>query len=299
MIADAKSRSLVENFGGQWLQLRNMETAKPDPARFPEFDEQLRAAMRRETELFLDAVLREDRSVLDLVDGRFTFLNERLARHYGVTGVAGPEFRRHEWDGAQRSGVLTHASVLTVSSYPTRTSPVLRGKWVLENLLNMPPPPPPPDAPGLDEAGPSAGSLRQQMEKHRSSALCASCHVRMDPLGFGLENYDAIGKWRTADGPHPLDTSGALPNGSSFRSPAELKQILRADKAAFARAFTEKLLTYALGRGLERYDRPEVERIVSQAAAADYRISNIVMGIVRSAPFQMRRAEVLKGANTR
>lgn len=292
LIADKRSDALVENFGGQWLQLRNLETAKPDIARFPDFDNELRAAMRQETEMFLQALLRENRSVLELLDGKFTFLNERLAKHYGVAGVQGPEFRRYEWDGVQRSGILTQASVLTVSSYPTRTSPVLRGKWVLENLLNAPPPPPPPDVPGLDEKTEgSAGTLRQQLEKHRASPVCSSCHARMDPLGFGLENYDAIGRWRATEGELPLDTSGLMPNGKSFATPAELKQILRADKTAFARAFTEKLMTYALGRGLERFDRPEVTRIVNAAAASKYRISDLMMGIVKSSPFRMRQGE--------
>lgn len=292
MLDDPKSEALVVNFGGQWLQLRNLETAKPDPASFPGFDEELRKSMRRETELFLQAVLREDRSVLALVDGKFTFLNERLAKHYGVSGIApGPEFQRHEWDGVQRSGVLTQASVLTVSSYPTRTSPVLRGKWVLENLLNAPPPPPPPDTPGLDEqAAGSSGTMRQQLEKHRTNTVCASCHTRMDPLGFGLENYDAIGQWRTTEGALPLDTSGVV-DGKAFNTPAELKQILRQDKSAFARAFTGKLMTYALGRGLERYDRPEVNRIVAEAAGSEYRIQQLILGIVKSMPFQMRRKE--------
>jgi mono/diheme cytochrome c family protein len=300
MIADARSRAMVDNFGGQWLQIRNRETAKPDPARFPSFDEELRQAMRTETELFLEAVLREDRSVLDLLDAKFTFLNERLAKHYGVPGIQGPEFRRHEWEGAQRSGTLTQASVLTVSSYPTRTSPVLRGKWVLETLLDTPPPPPPPDAPGLDESAAAAsGTMRQQLEKHRSNAVCASCHTRMDPLGFGLENYDAIGQWRTTEGSLPLDTSGVMPDGKAFATPGELKQILRADEPAIARAFTEKLMTYALGRGLERYDRPEVDSIVTQAAASGYRMSGLVWGIVKSAPFQMRRAELGQGGNNR
>lgn len=290
MIADKKSRSFVENFGGQWLQLRNLETANPDKKRFPAFDDELRNAMKQETELFLDAILREDRSVLDLLDGRFTFLNGRLARHYGVDGIEGSAFRRHEWDGVQRSGVLTQASVLTVSSYPTRTSPVLRGKWVLENLLNAPPPPPPPDAPGLEEkpAG-SAGTLRQQLEKHRSNAVCASCHVRMDPLGFGLENYDAIGQWRTSEENLPLDTSGIMPDGRKFTSPAELKLVLLEDKDAFVKAFTEKLLTYSLGRGLENYDRPQVSRIIAQAP--DQRMSSLIREVVKSAPFQMRRPE--------
>lgn len=292
LLADPKSRAFVENFGGQWLQLRNLETARPDPARFPAFDERLRAAMRTETELFLETLVREDRSVLDLLDGRFTFLNGRLAKHYGITGVTGAAFQRVPLDGVQRSGVLTHASVMTVSSYPTRTSPVVRGKWVLENLLNAPPPPPPDNVPPLDEnAVGSTGTMRQQLDRHRSNALCASCHTRMDPLGFGLENYDAIGQWRTMDGSFPVDTSGVGPNGKPFSSPAELKRILRSDSATFVRALTEKLMTYGLGRGIERFDRPQVNAIVTQAAPGGYRFSSLILGIVNSMPFQMRKAE--------
>lgn len=292
MLADERSNALAGNFAGQWLQLRNLDEAKPDPERFPGFDDDLRVAMKRETELFFDAIVKEDRSILDFLDARFTYLNERLALHYGIDGVTGPEFRRVALTGDQRSGVLTHASVLTVSSYPTRTSPVIRGKWVLENLLNAPPPPPPPGVPNLDEAAVgNTGSLRQQLERHRSDAACASCHARMDPLGFGLENYDAIGAWRTKDGKFPIDVAGTLPDGKSFQSPLELKTILRGDKGAFARALTEKLLTYALGRGLERFDKPAVQSISRQLAARDYRFSVLVMGIVESMPFRMRRGE--------
>jgi mono/diheme cytochrome c family protein len=292
MLLDPKSVALVDNFAGQWLELRNLDSVKPDPDRFPNFDENLRQAMKEETRLFFEAVIREDRSILDFIDGKFTFLNERLAKHYGIPGIAGPEFRRVELTGDERSGVLTQASVLTVSSYPTRTSPVLRGKWVLENFLNDPPPPPPPGVPNLDEAaiGKSA-SLRQQLEQHRANPACASCHTRMDPLGFGLENYDAVGHWRTQDGKFPVDSTGTLPGGHSFRSPAGLKEILKADRDAFARCLTEKMLTYALGRGLERYDRPNVNLICSRLAASDYRFSRLVLEIVRSLPFEMRRGE--------
>ncbi len=248
LLADPRSRSLVENFASQWLQFRNLDVLKPDPKKFPQFDAGLREAMRTETELFCGAIVREDRSILDFLDGRFTFLNERLAKHYGIDGVTGPEFRRVELDGAGRGGVLTQASVLTVSSYPTRTSPVIRGKWVLENLLGTPPPPPPPDVPPLDEAAVGTTvSLREQLEKHRANAVCAGCHSRMDPIGFGLENYDAIGRYRTADGTFPIDSSGTLPNGKSFTGAAELKAILRADPQTFTRALSQKLLTYALG----------------------------------------------------
>lgn len=292
MLSDPKASALAENFAGQWLQLRNLEETKPDPDRFPAFDDDLRMAMKKETELFFEAIAKEDRSILDFLDARFTFLNERLAHHYGIEGVEGPEFRRVALTGTPRAGVLTHASVLTVSSYPTRTSPVIRGKWVLENLLNAPPPPPPPGVPNLDEeAVGNTGSLRQQLEQHRTNPACASCHARMDPIGFGLENYDAIGAWRTQDGKFPIDAAGTLPNGKTFRSPVELVGIVKADKNDFAKCLTEKMLTYALGRGLERFDKPAVQSIQRKLASSQYRFSALVMGIVESLPFEMRRGE--------
>jgi hypothetical protein len=291
MLADPKSRRLVEAFGGQWLQTRNLDTVKPDAKKFPEYDEELRDAMRTETEMFLEAVVHENRSVLDLLDARFTYLNERLARFYGISGVSGNEFRRVELDGSQRSGVLTQASILTVSSYPTRTSPVVRGKWILDNILGAPPPPPPPDIPALDEASlGSSATVRQQLEKHRSNAVCASCHSKMDPLGFGLENYDAIGRYRTLDGKLPINAAGVLPNGKVFSTPAELKVILKSDKDAFIRCLTQKLLIFGLGRGLESYDRPAVNQISKSVAAGGYRFSQFMEEIVNSAPFQMRNA---------
>jgi hypothetical protein len=246
--------------------------------------------MRRETEAFFESLIREDRSILDFIDADYTFLNERLAEFYGVSGVRGTEFRKVSLAGTGRAGVLTQASVLTVSSYATRTSPVLRGKWILENLLNAPPPPPPPDVPTLDESkvGESA-SLRQQLEAHRANPTCASCHSRLDPLGFALENYDAIGAWREKDGKLPIDASASLPDGRSFRGAAELKEILKADRDAFARCVSEKLLTSALGRGLERYDQPAVRRIAAGTAAGGYRFSSLVMEIVNSLPFRMRK----------
>jgi mono/diheme cytochrome c family protein len=292
MLKDSKSRALVENFGGQWLELRKLESAKPDKGRFPSFDDYLLMSMRRETELFFENIVRQDLSILDFVDGNYTFLNERLAQLYKIPGVSGPEFRKVDLTGVERGGVLTQASVLTVSSYATRTSPVLRGRWILENFLNAPPPPPPPDVPNLDETqiGQSA-SLREQLEQHRTNTTCASCHARMDPLGFGLENFDAIGAWRTQDGKFPIDASGTLPDGRSFKGPQELKAILRADRAAFAEGLTEKLLIYALGRGLERYDRPTVKKITNRLAAENYRFSSLVLEIVKSLPFQMRRGD--------
>jgi len=256
------------------------------------FDDALRFAMRRETELFIDNVIRQNGSVLELLDANYTFLNERLARFYGIPGVTGPEFRKVDVSGTERGGgVLAQASVLTVSSYSTRTSPVLRGKWILENILNAPPPAPPPGIPPLEEskAGQDA-TLRQQMEQHRKNPTCASCHSRMDPLGFGLENFNAIGAWRTTDGKLPLDVSGALPDGRSFQTPAQLKALLKGDREAYVRGLTEKLLMYAIGRGLERFDRPAVTAVSARLAAQDYKFSQLVLGIVNSLPFQMRHA---------
>ena len=290
MIRDPKSHALVENFGGQWLELRKLESAKPDRQRFPEFEEYLKMSMREETEVFFDDLMREDRSILNFIDADYTFLNERLARFYRIPGVTGTNFRRVSLKGTERSGVLTHASVLTVSSYATRTSPVLRGRWILENILNAPPPPPPPGVPNLDESkAVSAASMRQQLEEHRKNSTCASCHARMDPLGFGLENFDAVGAWRTEDGKAPIDSTGTLPDGRTFKGAAELRDVVKADRDAFAECLAEKLLTYALGRGLERYDKPAVKKIAKGVAADDYRFSRLVLEIVGSLPFQHRR----------
>jgi hypothetical protein len=292
MLQDSRSKGLVENFTGQWLETRRLESANPDRERFPDFEDYLRDSMRQEAERFFQYIVTQNRPVLELLDAKYTFLNERLARHYGIPGVTGPEFRKVELTGTARGGLLTEAGVLTVSSYGNRTSPVLRGKWILENILNTPPPPPPPDVPILDEAavGTSA-SLRTQLEQHRSNALCASCHSRMDPLGFALENYDAVGSWRTQDGKFPIDASGILPDGKSFHGADELKTILRSSPDSFARGFTEKLLTYGLGRGLEPYDRPAVKAIVERLKEGDYRFSTLVLEIVKSLPFQMRKGD--------
>jgi mono/diheme cytochrome c family protein len=292
MLKDSRSHSLVENFAGQWLELRRLESIAPDREKFPEFDEYLRMSMRQETEMFFESLVREDRSVLDLLDAKDTFLNEKLAAFYGIPGVKGAEFRRVQLPDNVRGGVLTQASVLTVSSYATRTSPVLRGKWILENLLNSPIPPPPPNVPALDESKiGAAGSMRTQMDAHRANPACASCHSKMDPLGFAFENFDAIGHWRTQDGKFPIDASGTLPDGRTFKGPGELKSLLLNDHAAFTECITEKLLTYALGRGLERYDQPVVKEIAARTAAHDYRFSALVMEIVNSLPFQNRRGE--------
>jgi hypothetical protein len=292
MLTDPRSSGLAENFTGQWLETRRLESVNPDRERFPDFEDYLQDSMRREPELFFQYVMNQNRSILDFIDADYTFVNERLAHHYRIPGVTGPEFRKVDLTGTNRGGVLTQAGVLTVSSYGNRTSPVLRGKWVLENILNTPPPPPPPDVPLLNEAavGTSA-SLRVQMEQHRANALCASCHSRMDPLGFALENFDAVGAWRTQDGKFPVDPSGQLPDGRKFQGVDGLKAILKSNPEAFANAFTEKLLTYALGRGLEAYDRPAVKTIVARAGADQYRFSTLVLEIVKSLPFRMRKGE--------
>ncbi|HLH27735.1 MAG TPA: DUF1592 domain-containing protein, partial [Acidimicrobiales bacterium] len=291
MLLDPKARALVDNFGGQWLQIRNLRTLAPDRERFPHFDESLREAMFRETELFLAEVIREDRSILDLIDGDFTYVNERLARHYGIRGVVGPEFRRVRLNGPERGGLLTQASILTVTSNPNRTSPVKRGRWVLEQILGAPPPPPPPDVTALKEDKAAVGALtvRQRLEQHRAQASCAVCHNRMDPIGFGLENYDGVGAWRETDAGAPVDASGTLPSGESFRGPAELKAIVKARPREFARSLTEKLLVYALGRGLEESDRCVVDRIVKDLESREYRFAVLVQGIVTSDPFLKRR----------
>jgi hypothetical protein len=295
MLADARSASLANNFAGQWLETRNLDSVKPDPQKFPEWGPELRDAMKTETRMFFESVLSENRPLSDFLDVRYTFLNERLAKHYGIEGVKGSEFRRVDLTKDQRGGILSQASVLTVSSYPTRTSPVIRGKYVLQNVLGAPPPPPPADVPPLDEeAVGSQGSLRQQLEKHRSNAVCASCHSRMDVLGFGLENYDAIGKWRTMDGKFAVDSSGTLPNGKSFTTPAELRALLLGDLPDFSRCLIEKMLTYSLGRGLERYDTRTVDEINRKLAAAGYHFQGLIHEIVRSVPFQLRRGEVSK-----
>lgn len=292
MLSDPRSSALVDTFAAQWLQLRNLDRVKPDPERFPTVDDELRDAMRRETELFVEAVIREDRSVLDLIDAPFTFVNGPLARHYGIDGVDGEAFQRVELDGIERSGLLTQGSILTVSSYPTRTSPVLRGKWVLQNLLGTPPPDPPVGVPPLDVAAVGTTvSLRTQLEQHRANPTCAVCHDQIDPLGFGLERYDATGAWRTHDGEFEIDDSGTLPDGTTFRGSGELKGILRGQSDAFTHNLAEKLLTYGLGRGLETYDAAAVDAITQGAVDDGHRFSSLILGVVESEPFRMRRPE--------
>lgn len=295
MLADPKASALAENFAGQWLEVRNLDSIKPDPQKFPEWGPELREAFKTETRLFFDDILKNNRPIVEFLNAKYTYLNEYLAKYYGIDGITGPEFRRVELATNQRGGVLGHGSVLSVSSYPTRTSVVIRGKYILQNILGTPPPPPPPDVPALDEqAVGSSASLRQQMEKHRSNAICASCHSRMDPLGFGLENYDAVGKWRTQDGAFPVDSSGTLPSGKSFKTPAEMRDVLASMLPDFSRALTEKLLIYSLGRGLERFDRPTVQEITNKLASSDYGLQTLIGEVTKSLPFQSRRAEAVK-----
>jgi mono/diheme cytochrome c family protein len=294
MLADEKAAALAENFAGQWLETRNLDVVKPDPQKFPTWGPELREAMKTETRMFFEAMLRENRPLSDFLDARFTFLNELLAKHYGIQGVTGPDFRRVELKTDQRGGILAQGSVLTVSSYPTRTSPVIRGQYLLRNVLGAPPPPPPPNLPRLDEeAVGNAGSLRQQLEQHRTNPTCAACHARMDVLGFGLENYDAIGRWRTMDGKFPIDVSGTFPNGKSFASPAQMRALLKEELPEFARCLTSKMLTYALGRAVERYDRSTINDINRKLAASDYRFETLIYEIAESLPFQSRRGEAI------
>ena len=296
MLADPKAEALVDNFAGQWLFLRNMRSVKPDPVAFPEFDGNLREAFTRETELWFESQIKEDRSVIEVLTSDYTFANERLAKHYGIPDVAGNHFRRVTLPDERRRGILGQGSVLTATSYANRTSPVKRGVWVLENLLGAPPPPPPADVPGLEDSDSVADpsnpesrprSVRERMERHRTDPVCASCHVRMDPLGFALESFDAIGGYREL----PVEqTSGTLPSGRELNGPASVREMLLANREEFVGTVTEKLLTYGLGRGVEYYDLPWIRRIVRQAEADDYRWSSLILGIVESTPFQMRKA---------
>jgi hypothetical protein len=293
MLADSRSIALVRNFAAQWLYLRNVQAAAPDVNAFPMFDDNLRQAFHRETELFVAGELRDDRSVANLLTADYTYVNERLARHYGIPNVYGSHFRRVTIPDETRRGLLGQGSILMVTSYATRTSPVVRGKWLLENILGAPPPAPPPDVPELPGEGEGGKviSMRERMEKHRSNPACASCHAQMDPLGFALENFDAVGRWRASEGGATIDASGRLPDGTTFDGPAELRQLLAGRRDEFVRTVIEKMLVYALGRGLEYYDMPTVRRIQRDAGAADYRWSSLIQSIVQSTPFQMRRSE--------
>lgn len=310
MLRDPKAIALIQNFGMQWLQLQRLSTFQPDSKLFPTFDEPLRKSMLRETELFLGEIFREDRSLLDLVDADFTYVNRPLARHYGLESVAfgsdggnrdrrrNGEFVRVSLPDKKRGGLLTQASILTATSNPTRTSPVKRGKWVLEQILGTPPPPAPPNVPELDAQKELSGSLRQRMEQHRSNPSCANCHRQMDALGFAFENFDAVGKFREKDGDGPIDPSGSLPDGRSFQGAADLRTILRDKKDLVARNLAEKLLTYALGRGLEYYDERALKKILSETEKADFRVSSLIVSIVQSDPFRLRRGLGANAAKT-
>jgi hypothetical protein len=292
MLADRRADALVSNFASQWLFLRNLQSVTFDTEEFPNFDENLRRAFRRETELFVRSVIREDRNVLDLLNANYTFVNERLARHYGIPNIYGSHFRRVTLTDPNRFGLLGQGSVLAVTSYPNRTSPVLRGKWILENIFGTPPPAPPPNVPALKESGEGgrAQSVRERLEEHRSNPACANCHRVMDPLGFSLENFDATGHWRTREPGGLVDASGQLADGTPVDGPVALRRAIMKHPEQFVRTMTEKLLTYALGRGLEYYDMPTVRAIARDAAADNYRFSSLVAGIVRSTPFQMKKA---------
>jgi len=291
MLKDPKSRALTENFAGQWLQLRNLQTATPDRKTFPAWNDDLRKAMIRETETYFDHIVREDRSVLEFLDSDYTFLNSRLAKHYGIDGVSGEEFRKVVLKDKARGGILTHASILTLTSNPTRTSPVKRGKWVLDTILNTPPPPPPPDVGELpdDKNEPLKGTLRQRLEAHRSNPVCASCHQRMDPLGFGLENFNAVGAWRTQDAGFNIDPSGVLPAGEAFAGPAELRKILLGKADLFRKCLADRLLTYAIGRGLESSDKCSTDDLGRLLGTRGDKFSALVLAIVESEPFQKRK----------
>jgi hypothetical protein len=291
MLADPRSQALVKNFAGQWLFLRNIAGIQPDLASFPEFDDNLREALGKETELLLESTLHDDRSVADLLKTNYTFVNQRLAEHYGIKGIYGNEFRRVPVEDPRRQGLLGQASIMTVTSYPNRTAPTIRGKWVLEQLLGTPPPPPPPNVPALKEdSAVKVLTMRQRMEEHRASPQCAVCHRIMDPLGFALENFDGLGKWRDTDGEEGterIDSSGVLPDGTVFNGPVGLREIMVRRSDLFVENFTERLLTYALGRGVEQYDRPVIRKIVRETAVDDHRWSAIILAIIKSKPFQM------------
>jgi hypothetical protein len=292
MLADPRSRSLVTNFAAQWLFLRDVETKDPDLYLFREFDEGVRAAFLRETELFLDSVLRENRSVLDLLTADYTFLNEALAKHYGIPNITGSHFRRVTLpEGSARKGLLGHGSILSITSYSTRTSPVLRGKYVLENLLASPPPPPPPDVPSLNtERAGKPLSMKDAMQVHRASPACAGCHAKMDPIGFALENFDALGRWRAAENGLPLDVSSPLPDGTTVDGVDGVRQLVLRDPALFVEAITGKLLMYAVRRNIQHYDQPTIRAIARESARQNYTFTSLILGVVSGVPFQSRMA---------
>ena len=297
LLADPRANALVDNFFGQWLQLRDLRNVTPNSTLFPGFDDNLREALMRETELFLESQFRDDRSVLELLSADYSFLNERLARHYEIPDVHGNRFRRVTLNSPERGGLLGQGSLLTVTSYPNRTSPVLRGKWVLDTLLGAPPPPPPPDVPSLPDrgAGGRPASGRERLEQHRENPVCATCHAQMDPLGFALENFDAVGAWRTSDGGIPVDASGAMPGGASFRGVAGLRTTLLGHREQFVDTVIARLVSYALGRPVQHYDSPAIRKVRRDAAPGRYRWSSIIQGIVQSTPFRMRQTPGREG----
>ncbi|HYR43907.1 MAG TPA: DUF1592 domain-containing protein [Terriglobia bacterium] len=290
MLKDSRAKALVDNFAGQWLYLRNVKTINPDFETFPDFDDNLRQAMKKETDMLIESIIREDRSVMDLLNADYTFINERLARHYGIPGIYGTDFRRVTLKDENRRGLLGQASILTLTSNTTRTSPVSRGKWILTNIVGLPPNPPPPNIPALKEKSDSGKptTLRERMEQHRSNPACAGCHNAMDPIGFSLENFDAVGQWRTLDEGVKIDASGTLFNGVKVNGPLALRQALVKKPEIFTGVLTEKLMTYALGRGIQYYDMPAIRAVLREARGNNFRFSSIVLGIVRSTPFQMR-----------
>ena len=298
MLVDSRSRALAKNFAGQWLQLRDLDLVQPNDEKFPDYDESLKRAMQTESEMLFARIQNEDRSILEFVTADYTHVNDRLARHYGIKGITGPKFVEVSLSDTKRRGILAHASVLTITSHPDRTSPVKRGQWVLNNLLGTPPPPAPDDVPTLEDQGRKlTGSLREQLEQHRENKICASCHKLMDPIGFGLENFDAIGRWRDADAGSPIDSSGELNTGDQFDGPLELSEILAGSRQdLFIRNLTRTMLTYALGRGLEHYDKCAVKEITAHVKANDHRFTALIEGIINSVPFQMRRGEEPKGS---
>ena len=292
MMTDKKASAFAENFAGQWLEVRNLDSISPDPKKFAVWTPELKDELRTETRLFFQYVLGENRPISEFVDARYTFLNEPLAKYYGVPGVKGPDFRKVDLATDQRGGVLTQASVLAVSSYPNRTSPTIRGKYILNNLLGTPPPPPPPDVPALDDSKVGSDvSLRKQLEAHRANAVCASCHAKMDVLGFGLENYDAIGRWRTVDGKFPIDVGGTMPDGKSFTTAAQMRTVLLGSMPEVSRCLIDKIMTYALGRGMQAYDKRTLDRIQRTLAADGYRFQTLIHEVVASPAFQSRRGE--------
>jgi hypothetical protein len=296
MLADPRAESLVNNFAEQWLYIRDIDAKKPDELLFPDFDETLREGFRHETDLFLDSVLLHgNHSVLDLMTANYSFVNQRLAKHYGIPNVEGTYFRRVTFPpDSPRGGLLGQGSILTLTSYATRTSPVLRGKWILENVLSSPPPPPPPNVPALKTEANDTGkplTMRQAMEAHRANPVCASCHARMDPIGFAMDNFDAVGQWRTSDAGQAIDGSGVLPDGTKFNGVAELKKALLRHPEQFVETVAEKLLMYGISRNVQYYDQPAVRAIVRQAASSNYSFAALVLGVVKSAPFQMRKSQ--------